>query len=148
MGDYGFKAAAESGGMDCPMSDDILKDILNGEFHFTKCPSRKPGLFGDDPLDVRHACELTYGSDADGRGFGYDECDYVGDDYRGCPRYSGAQSSLNAVQETASAVSCCSIVGKFHKLGNLEDDTQAKKKKDFHYRCVLQFTESGLNFFI
>jgi hypothetical protein len=114
MSDYGFNGAGEFGGRDSPMSEDVLKDLIKGEFHFTKCPCRKSGLFGDDFTDSRLACELTALLDADGRGFGYDECNFLGEDYRQCPRYSEL-SSRSGVSK-----SDYSIVGEFHKFGNLE----------------------------
>lgn len=66
------------------------QDVPHGclpDYHWTKCPHRKQGLFGDDFTDKRYACELTSRSDADGRGFGYDQCICSSDDYRRCLKY-------------------------------------------------------------
>lgn len=57
---------------------------INLEFSVQNCPLAKRGMFGDDYTDTRLACELTNGPDADGRGFGYDECNFKGNDYREC----------------------------------------------------------------
>ena len=85
MGDYGTKHAAEFGGdssgenFHCEIK--LSRDL---EFSVDKCPLAKRGMFGDDWTDTRLACELTNRSDADGRGFGYDECNFKGNDYREC----------------------------------------------------------------
>ncbi|MEI7719436.1 MAG: hypothetical protein WCI72_06200 [archaeon] len=70
-------------------AEDIRNIPLTSFFYgYQKCPSRKSGLFGDDWTDTRMACELTAGPDADGKGFGYDECKFCGNDYRVCSIYS------------------------------------------------------------
>jgi hypothetical protein len=121
MGDYGFEGAGEFAGMDSPMSEDVLKDLLKGEFHFTKCPQRQSGLFGDDFTDSRLACKLSASPDADGRGFGYNECDFSGDDYRQCPRYSEGMSRPDASGSRRVSRDYVSVAGEFHKLGNMEE---------------------------
>jgi hypothetical protein len=84
MGDYGFKGAGEFGGQDTNFNCGQTQSPSSLEFSVSNCPLAKRGMFGDDWTDTRLACELTNGPDADGRGFGYDECNFKGNDYREC----------------------------------------------------------------
>lgn len=87
MGDYGFKGAGEFGGHDTNFNclpDSVRRPKKDLEYSVDKCPLAKRGMFGDDWTDTRLACELTNGADADGRGFGYSECNFKGSDYREC----------------------------------------------------------------
>lgn len=70
-------------------AEDIRNISLTSFFYgYQKCPNRKTGLFGDDWTDTRLACNLSGRADTDGKGFGYDECKFCGNDYRECPVYS------------------------------------------------------------
>jgi hypothetical protein len=53
--------------------------------NYTNCPAREQGLGGD--FDNQFWCKLTAGPDADGKGFGYDLCNFCGEDYTQCQRY-------------------------------------------------------------
>lgn len=59
-----------------------LSNIVNSCVE--KCPLRKQGLQGD--FDYSYSCLATGRADADDRGYGYDGCDFKGEDYRECPR--------------------------------------------------------------
>lgn len=85
MGDYGFKGAGDFGGQDIPFG--CLPDC-----HFTKCPGRERGLGGDDWTDKGEWCKYSGRADADGRGWGYDLCDFGGEDYRQCSTYSDSKN--------------------------------------------------------
>lgn len=87
MGDYGFKHAGEFGGQDTNFNclpDSVRSSQNNLEYSVDKCPLAKLGMFGDNFMDNRLACELTIGPDADGKGFGFSECNFKGTDYREC----------------------------------------------------------------
>ncbi|VVB80514.1 Uncharacterised protein [uncultured archaeon] len=78
MGDGQYRGTADFGGQETNFN--CLPDG-----HYTKCPSREQGLGGD--FDNQFWCKLTAGPDADGRGFGYDLCNFCGDNFHECQRY-------------------------------------------------------------
>ena len=61
---------------------------MTGENSAVYCPHNKRGLNGDDFTDASRKCVLTGGPDADMKGWGYDSCDFAGDDYRKCLKYT------------------------------------------------------------
>jgi hypothetical protein len=126
MGDHGFKGAGEFGGQDGNFN--CLPD-----YHWTKCSHRKQGLFGDDFTDKRYACDLTSRQDADGKGFGYDECTCVDDDYRNCPIFRGAkrvESTCACIDEFKGFLEACN-----------EEDRQEVRREEARRR--LKFIEEG-----
>ena len=57
------------------------------EYSVDRCPHNRTGLTSDDFNDPSRRCVLTGRPDADHRGWGYDGCDFAGDDYRECSKY-------------------------------------------------------------
>lgn len=85
------------------------------DYHFTKCHSRKLGLFGDNPSAIRYVCELTAKSGDSGKGFVYDQCNIYCDDYRECPIYRGVQSikgTLDCIEEVKGLLKSCEETDK------------------------------------
>lgn len=64
---------------------------MTGENSRVHCPHNQRGLQGD--FDNSLSCVLTGRPDADSRGWGYDNCDFAGDNYRDCSRCKSAEAA-------------------------------------------------------